>query len=68
MFTVSSGGTQLGSPVTSGTGDERSRQRENVLPASAAAGSYTITAVYNAEGGEAEQQRQHSFSNGYSDG
>ena len=50
-FTVSSGGTQLGSPVTSGTVTSGAASAKYVLPASAAAGSYTITAVYNAEGG-----------------
>ncbi len=50
-FTVSQSGTTIGTAVTSGTVTAGAASATYTLPASAASGSYTITAVYNPAGG-----------------
>ena len=50
-FVVSQGGTQIGTSVTSGTVTSGAASASFAIPASTGAGSYTITATYNAAGG-----------------
>ena len=50
-FTVSQGGTTIGSPVTSGTVAAGAASATFVLPAATPTGVYQITATYNAAGG-----------------
>ena len=60
-FTVKSGSTQIGTPVTSGTVTNGAAAATFVVPAGTAAGSYTILAVYNAAGGFATSSDNSQF-------